>query len=104
MKIIIDSELKEYAADKELNLIVRRQKINSCCGGKLASRSTSKAKTPPQVIQTKPSEEDIKDYQQFNRAQITIYLHQHILEGYNGLKLGVKRFLGFTRFTVEAIN
>ncbi|SDC00519.1 MULTISPECIES: hypothetical protein [unclassified Candidatus Frackibacter] len=101
VKIIISSELKNYAQKKDLALIIREQKINSCCGGKLTSVSTQGAKTPPQVIKGRPAKENLADYKELTKSNIILYIHHEIMDSHTKLELDIKRFLGIIRFIVE---
>jgi len=104
MEIIITAKLKKYGKDKDLALTIRQLTVNGCCGGKLMLGQNTQAKTPPQIIEGSPKKDNIKDYQQLLRDEITIYLHQNLIASYSKLRLDIKKLGFIKRFTLESFE
>ncbi|PRX27171.1 hypothetical protein BX659_11736 [Orenia metallireducens] len=104
MEVVIKSKLKEYAKGRNLVITIRQLTVNSCCGGKIMPGGIRQAKTPPQVIEGSPKEDNIADYQKLLKDGITIYLHQNLLASYSKLRLDIKKLGFIKRFTLESFE
>ncbi|OCL26873.1 hypothetical protein U472_05125 [Orenia metallireducens] len=104
MELVIEPKLKAYAKGRNLVITIRQLTVNSCCGGKLMPGGIRQAKTPPQIIEGSPKKDHIVDYQKLVKDEITIYLHQNLIDDYSKLKLDIKKLGFIKRFTLESFE